>query len=203
MARRILVVDDEETIREIVRSMLKFTSYQCEEASSGNKALAVLNSGQQFDLILTGLMMADLDGIGLLEAIKVQYPTLPVILMTSVHDRSVALAAIRHGASDYLLKPFERCQLYAVIGRALKGPLNMDGSTEKTTLGALVTARTQGGRNSLPPKRPSARSSVCAMKGRKVVAIARKPRSRSALLVLWDYRRSKSKLSPGVRSSTI
>ena len=150
MSQRILVVDDEEAIRDIVCSMLVSANYQCQEASSGNKALAVLNSGQQFDLILTGLMMADLDGIGLLEAIKVQYPTLPVVLMTGVHDRSVALAAIRHGASDYLLKPFERRQLFTVIDRALEGPLDIDGSTEKTTLEALVTARTQDLRAKFP-----------------------------------------------------
>jgi len=53
-------------------------------------------------------MMADLDGIGLLERTKEKYPDMPVVMVTAVHDISVALAAIRNGVTDYLLKPFER-----------------------------------------------------------------------------------------------
>jgi len=65
VTERILVVDDEETIREVVCSMLASEGYQCEEAQSGNAALSVLDLGHQFDIILTGFMMPDLDGLGL------------------------------------------------------------------------------------------------------------------------------------------
>ena len=88
---RILVVDDEEAIREIVSSLLVSANYNCQQAGSGNEALAVLNSGERFDLISTDLMMADLDGLALLEKVNVQYPEIPVIFVTSVHDPSVAL----------------------------------------------------------------------------------------------------------------
>ena len=143
MRERILVVDDEEAIREIVCSMLVSASYRCQQAASGNKALAVLNSGEQFELVLTGLMMPDLDGMELLKSIKLQYPTLPVVFITGVHDVMVALACIRQGASDYLLKPFERRQLLATIRRALENHRsNLDGPT-RTTLGSLVTSRTE------------------------------------------------------------
>src|SRR5579862_8204871 len=119
-AERILVVDDEEQIREIVSSMLSFANYKCRQAESGVEALAILQSGETFDLILSDLMMADLDGIGLLEKTKDAYPDLPVIVVTAVHDISVALAAIRNGAYDYLLKPFEREQLLVMVNRALE-----------------------------------------------------------------------------------
>jgi len=115
---RILVVDDEEPIREIVSSMLSFANYQCRQAASGLEALALLDSGEEFELMLSDLMMAELDGIGLLERTKERYPDMPVVMVTAVHDISVALAAIRNGAYDYLLKPFEREQLLATVRRA-------------------------------------------------------------------------------------
>ncbi len=62
MPDRILVVDDEEAIREIVSSMLTSAGYSCKQARSGMEALAVLNSGEAFELLLSDLMMAELDG---------------------------------------------------------------------------------------------------------------------------------------------
>jgi cyclic di-GMP phosphodiesterase len=141
---RILVVDDEEAIREIVTSMLMSANYQCRQAASGLEALALLNSGEEFELMLSDLMMADLDGIGLLERTKEKYPDMPVVMVTAVHDISVALAAIRNGAYDYLLKPFEREQLLATVRRALENRrLKMENREYQTNLEALVTARTQ------------------------------------------------------------
>jgi len=141
---RILVVDDEETIREIVCSMLAAANYKCTQASSGMKALAVLESGQEFELMLSDLMMADLDGIGLLERTKEKFPDMPVVMVTAVHDISVALAAIRNGAYDYLLKPFEREQLLATVRRALENRrLKMENRAYQSNLEALVAARTQ------------------------------------------------------------
>ena len=69
------------------------------------EALALLESGEEFELMLSDLMMANLDGIGLLERTKERFPEMPVVMVTAVHDISVALAAIRNGAYDYLLKP--------------------------------------------------------------------------------------------------
>ena len=141
---RILVVDDEETIREIVCSMLAAANYKCSQASSGMKALAVLESGEEFELMLSDLMMADLDGIGLLERTKEKFPDMPVVMVTAVHDISVALAAIRNGAYDYLLKPFEREQLLATVRRALENRrLKMENRAYQSNLEALVTARTE------------------------------------------------------------
>jgi putative nucleotidyltransferase with HDIG domain len=143
-AERILVVDDEETIREIVCSMLSSCNYQCKQAGSGLEALAILESGDEFELMLSDLMMAGLDGNGLLEKSKEKYPDMPVVMVTAVHDISVALAAIRNGAYDYLLKPFEREQLLATVRRALENRrLKLENRTYQTNLETLVTARTE------------------------------------------------------------
>jgi putative nucleotidyltransferase with HDIG domain len=143
MPDRILVVDDEEPIREIVAQMLGNAGYLCKEAGSGMEALAVLTSGEEFELMLSDLMMADLDGIGLLERTKEKYPDMPVVMVTAVHDISVALAAIRNGAYDYLLKPFEREQLLNTVSRALENRrLKVENRTYQTNLESLVKART-------------------------------------------------------------
>jgi putative nucleotidyltransferase with HDIG domain len=89
-------------------------------------------------------MMADLDGIGLLERTKEKFPDMPVVMVTAVHDISVALAAIRNGAYDYLLKPFEREQLLATVRRALENRrLKMENRAYQTNLESLVAARTE------------------------------------------------------------
>jgi putative nucleotidyltransferase with HDIG domain len=143
-AERILVVDDEDAIREIVCSMLAAANYKTRQASSGLKALALLDAGEEFELMLSDLMMADLDGIGLLERTKEGYPDMPVVMVTAVHDISVALAAIRNGAYDYLLKPFEREQLLATVRRALENRrLKMENREYQTDLEKMVAARTE------------------------------------------------------------
>src|SRR5271170_859912 len=142
-SERILVVEDEDAIREIVCSMLAAANYKTRQASSGLKALAVLHSGEEFELMLSDLMMADLDGIGLLERTKEKYPDMPVVMVTAVHDISAALAAIRNGAYDYLLKPFEREQLLNTVSRALENRrLKVENRTYQTNLESLVKART-------------------------------------------------------------
>jgi len=107
------------------------------------EALALLESGEEFELMLSDLMMANLDGIGLLEKTKERFPEMPVVMVTAVHDISVALAAIRNGAYDYLLKPFEREQLLATVSRALENRrLKLENRAYQSGLESLVDTRT-------------------------------------------------------------
>jgi putative nucleotidyltransferase with HDIG domain len=143
MPDHILVVDDEEPIREIVATMLTNAGYACKQAASGMEALAVLTSGEDFELMLSDLMMADLDGLGLLERTKEKYPDMPVVMVTAVHDISVALDAIRNGAWDYVLKPFEREQLLNTVSRALENRrLKVENRNYQMNLESLIQART-------------------------------------------------------------
>jgi putative nucleotidyltransferase with HDIG domain len=79
-----------------------------------------------------------------LERTKEKYPDMPVVMVTAVHDISVALAAIRNGAYDYLLKPFEREQLLNTVSRALENrKLKVENRNYQTNLESLVKARTE------------------------------------------------------------
>src|SRR5204862_698928 len=143
-SERILVVDDEEAIREIVTSMLQNAGYTAMQAASGKQALEVLGSGEEFQLMLSDLMMAEMDGIALLDRVQDCYPDMPIIMVTAVHDISVALAAIRNGAYDYLLKPFEREQMLAMVRRALEHRrLRLENRAYQSNLESLVAARTE------------------------------------------------------------
>ncbi|HKW19091.1 MAG TPA: HD domain-containing phosphohydrolase [Terriglobales bacterium] len=143
-AERILIVDDEEPIRDFVTAMLSSANYACSQAESGKEALELLSYGKEFELMLTDLMMPEMDGIALLEASKERFPDMPVIMVTAVTDVSVALGAIRNGAYDYLLKPFEREQLLATVRRALENRrLKVENREYQTNLEALVTTRTE------------------------------------------------------------
>ena len=143
-AERILIVDDEDSIREIVSSMLSSATFQCTRASSGKEALALLQSGEEFELMLSDMMMPEMDGEALLAATKERFPDMPVVMVTAMHDISIALSAIRNGAYDYLLKPFDREQLLATVRRALENRrLKLENRAYQTNLEALVTARTE------------------------------------------------------------
>jgi len=141
---RILVVDDEETIREIVCSMLAGAHFQTRQAASGVEAMALLESGEEFDLVLSDMLMAEMDGTALLERAKEKFPDVPVVMVTTVSDIQVALQALRHGAYDYLPKPFEREQLLATVRRALENRrLKRENDAYRTNLEARVAERTQ------------------------------------------------------------
>src|SRR5260370_25994568 len=79
---RILVVDDEETIREIVSSMLAGAHFQTRQAASGIQALAILESGEDFDLVLSDLMMAEMDVVARFALAQEPYPATPILLFT-------------------------------------------------------------------------------------------------------------------------
>jgi cyclic di-GMP phosphodiesterase len=141
---RVLVVDDEEAIRSIVVSMLRSAGYECAEAQSGAEALAILERDHNFQLILSDMIMPEVDGVALLEQVQRRHTELPVVLVTAVHDISVALAAIRNGAYDYLLKPFERDQLLVVVRRALETHrLRVENRRYQSNLESLVEQRTE------------------------------------------------------------
>jgi putative nucleotidyltransferase with HDIG domain len=115
----ILVVDDEEAIREVVSTMLESRGYRCTAVSNGRAAQEVVRK-ETPDLVLSDMIMPEMDGIKFLSWMREHDPEVPVIMVTAIHDISTALEAIRRGAYDYILKPFEKDQLYLGVGRALQ-----------------------------------------------------------------------------------
>src|SRR3979409_1642512 len=101
---RILVVDDEETIREIVCSTLGGAHFQTRSAANGIEALAILESGDEFDLVLSDLMMAEMDGIAFLERAKERYPDMQLVMVTAAHDSGGSLQALRQGWHENLVQ---------------------------------------------------------------------------------------------------
>jgi len=139
---RILVVDDEAHVRSMIAATLERQGYDIVLASGGREAVDSLDNGS-FELILTDIVMQEGNGLALLERIHEQNPNLPVIMVTAIHDISVAIDSMRRGAYDYLLKPFEREHLVATVERALDHRQALQESrTYQQNLEQVVRART-------------------------------------------------------------
>ncbi|MGH9606757.1 MAG: HD domain-containing phosphohydrolase [Terracidiphilus sp.] len=139
---RILVVDDEGPVRSMIGSALERQGFDVELASSGREALEIVETNN-FDLVLTDIVMQDVNGIALLERIHARYPNLPVVMVTAIHDIGVAIDAMRRGAYDYLLKPFEREHLMKTVERALNHRHILEESQSyQQSLEEMVRART-------------------------------------------------------------
>jgi putative nucleotidyltransferase with HDIG domain len=144
LTARILVVNDEAVIRDIIASILTSAGYQCVTAADGLEALAVLESGQEFELLLSNFMMPNLHGIGLLERTHKKFPDMMFVLESGMRDASVFLAAIEKGAYDYLQAPFRSETLLALVRRALEHRrLIIENRHYQANLQSLVADRTE------------------------------------------------------------
>jgi putative nucleotidyltransferase with HDIG domain len=142
VADRILVVDDEEAIREVVSTMLESQGFECITAENGKLAQQHLQRNS-LDLVLTDMVMPVMDGLALLEWVHKHDNEVPVVMVTAMHDLSTALEAIRRGAYDYVLKPFEKGQLFVSVRRALEHRhLRMENRNYQLKLEKLVDDRT-------------------------------------------------------------
>jgi putative nucleotidyltransferase with HDIG domain len=142
-APRILVVDDETPVRSMIAAALDRQGYSVDLAGGGREALEALEANA-FNLVLTDIVMQDVNGIALLERIHALQPNLPVVMVTAVHDISVAIDSMRRGAYDYLLKPFERDQLLNTVQRALSHRQALEETQNyHQNLEEMVRARTE------------------------------------------------------------
>ncbi|MGA8041468.1 MAG: HD domain-containing phosphohydrolase [Terracidiphilus sp.] len=140
---RILVVDDEAPVRTMIGATLEHHGYDVHLAGSGSQAIEILKT-RTFDLVLTDIVMQDGNGIALLERIRAEYSQVPVIMVSAIHDISVAIDSMRRGAYDYLLKPFEREHLVATVQRALDYRKALqDDHNYQQNLEKVVRARTE------------------------------------------------------------
>ena len=140
---KILIVDDEEAIREVVSTLLEAQGYTCATVSNGRMAKDYLIKNPEVDLVLSDMVMPEMDGMTLVEWIRKAEPDVPVIMVTAMHDLSTALEAIRRGAYDYILKPFEKDQLYLGVRRGLEHRrLVVENRNYQRNLEHLVEERT-------------------------------------------------------------
>ena len=113
---RILVVDDEGSVRTVLSEVLAEDGFQVSQATSGDNALEIMQN-ESFALVITDINMPGISGIQLLEAVKARTPETEVIIITSYASLDTAVTALRLGAYDYLFKPFEDLELVSAAAR--------------------------------------------------------------------------------------
>ena len=123
---KILIVDDEPRIRELIREHLQYAGYVCEEAGDGSAALSLL-SGGGFDLVILDVMMPFMDGMTCLREMRTRKIMTPVIMLTARSEEYDKLAGLEGGADDYVVKPFSPRELVArvkaVLARTMPAPV--------------------------------------------------------------------------------
>ncbi len=124
----VLIVEDDRDLLEALCATLELAGYTALAADNGDAALAILKK-QLVGLVVSDVQMKHMDGFALLREIKTLNPALPVLLMTAYGDIERAVAAMRAGACDYLLKPFEPANLVSYVARYLLPTIeqNADG----------------------------------------------------------------------------
>ncbi|WP_456380664.1 sigma-54-dependent transcriptional regulator [Thiolapillus sp.] len=117
--KAVLIVEDDGPLRDALSDTLHIAGYQVLAASDGEKALQKLQKHSQISLVITDVQMQPMDGYALLNTLKVKYPELPVVLMTAYGTIDKAVGAMRDGAADFLVKPFEAEVLLKMAERFL------------------------------------------------------------------------------------
>ena len=127
---KILIVDDEPRIRDLIREHLQYAGFTCEEAGDGTAALSVLSQGG-IDLVILDIMMPFMDGMTCLREMRTRKIVTPVIMLTARSEEYDKLTGLESGADDYVVKPFSPgagrpCQ--AVLARTMPKPAEATGS---------------------------------------------------------------------------
>src|SRR5262244_3038795 len=146
MAETILVVDDEENIRHTLRGVLADEGYEVLEAPDGRRALELLERVAP-RLAIVDVWMPEVDGIELVQRMRMQAPGVPIIVISGHGTIETAVRVIRDGAFDSLAQPFQLDALLRVVGRAL------DERITGAITPALAAMATATGPNLAPPRR--------------------------------------------------
>jgi two-component system nitrogen regulation response regulator GlnG len=115
---RILVVEDDQSLRWVMEKSLAKQGYRVLTAAGGEEGLALAGAGKA-DLVILDLLLPDLDGLSVLRGIRQAHPALPVMVITAQNVMRNAVEAMRHGAFDYLPKPFDLPVLLEFVARGL------------------------------------------------------------------------------------
>src|SRR5947209_5643915 len=112
---KIMVVDDEPSIRKYLQTLLEVEGYGVSAVASGNEALEKIGDGERPDLIILDVLMPEMNGLETLKRIMQMDRTLNVIMLSCINEVGTVVEAIRLGANDYLTKPFEKTELDAAM----------------------------------------------------------------------------------------
>ena len=114
----VLVVDDEEAVGKVLAALLTQDGHRTTWVASAEAALATLEK-KSFDVVISDVRMPGLSGLELLKLIRAKSPELPVILLTAHGSVPLAVEAMREGAADFMLKPFNREEVLFVVQKVL------------------------------------------------------------------------------------
>ena len=127
---RVLVVDDEQSMRELLGIMLRQVGYDVTQADGGEAAIQALKTTDVFDLVITDLRMRKVDGLAVLRAAKEHSPHTVVLVVTAFASTETAVEAMKLGAYDYVTKPFKLDELKLTIANALERKRLQDENRE-------------------------------------------------------------------------
>ena len=119
---RVLLVEDEQAIRDIIVPWLFADGFDCREAADGRAAINLLANGIRINLVLSNMLLPVVDGFALLMHVKQRYPRIPFAFVTAVYDAQVRDAAMRKGADGHLLKPFTNEEFLTMVRNILGRP---------------------------------------------------------------------------------
>ncbi len=140
---RALLVDDEEAICTLLSNRLARDGYQCRTCQSATEALELLKQGE-FDVVISDLRMPGMSGMELLRTVRAQYPRVTFLVATGVDDVRVGIEAMKEGAADYLLKPFQLDAVVVSVARALENKrLSRQIEQYRKNLERMVEQRTK------------------------------------------------------------
>ena len=117
---RILIVDDEEVLRDVLDAVLRREGFEVAMAASGEEALSILDEDDNIDLVILDIMLPGISGIDTLRSIRVSNPSLPVIIITAFSSIDGAIEAMKHGAFHYIPKPFKNEEVILTVNKALE-----------------------------------------------------------------------------------
>ena len=142
---KILIVDDEPRIRELIRENLQYSGYTCEEAGDGSAALSLLTGGG-YDLVILDLMMPQVDGLTACMRIR-EFSNVPIIMLTARSEDADKIIGLESGADDYITKPFNilelKARIRALLRRANAAPQQKQTETLLLTAGGITLAPEQ------------------------------------------------------------
>src|SRR5438067_5692582 len=117
---RVLIVDDEEVLRDVLDAVLRREGFETAMAASGEEALAVLDEDDNIALFSVHVMLPGISGIDTLRAVRIANPNLPVIVITAFSSIDGAIEAMKHGAFHYIPKPFKNEEVVLTVNKALE-----------------------------------------------------------------------------------
>ena len=134
-----LLVDDEEVLIKAIADRLRLKGFIVDCALSGNEALKQLGKSDTIDIVILDIQMPDLDGMSILEILKVKHPLVEVIMLTGHGTIQSAVEALKFGAYDYLLKPCNINDLISKANKAISRKRQREGKVHNVKLKPYIS----------------------------------------------------------------